>query len=98
MQRYEEIEVDTFKFDEFAAYFRDKIANIKLGISQARPDEKFDDMCPSLPRKGTMELFSLVDTDMLRKEISQLKPSTCHLNPILTTVFKTVFNCIPEEV
>ena len=31
-------------------------------------------------------------------EISQLKPSTCLLDPIPTTFFKTVFNCISEEV
>jgi hypothetical protein len=55
----------TSKCDEFVAYFRDKI---RLCISQARADEKFD-MCPSLPRKSTMDLCSLVDTDMLRKVI-----------------------------
>ena len=44
----------TSKCDEFAAYFRDKITNIRLGISQAKPDERFD-MCLSLPRKGTMD-------------------------------------------
>ena len=43
-----------------------------------------------------MDLFSLVDTDILRKVISQLMPSTCLLYP--TTTFKTVFNCISEEV
>ena len=51
----------TSKCDEFVAYFRDKKTHIRLGISQARPDEKFDDMCPSLPRKGIMDLVSLVD-------------------------------------
>ena len=40
-----------------------------------------------------MDLFSLVDTDMLRKVISQLKPSTCLLDPIPTTFFKTVYSC-----
>jgi hypothetical protein len=35
---------------------------------------------------------------MLRKVISQLKPSTCLLDPIPTTFFKAVFNCISEEV
>jgi hypothetical protein len=45
-----------------------------------------------------MDVFSLVDTDMLRKVISQLKSSTCLLYPIPTTFFKTLFNCISEEV
>lgn len=79
------------KCDEFAAYFRDKIANTWPCISQSRPDEKFDNMCPSLSGKGTMELFSLIDTDILRKVISQLKPSTCLLNPNTTTCFKISF-------
>ncbi|CDQ70554.1 unnamed protein product [Oncorhynchus mykiss] len=35
---------------------------------------------------------------MLRKVISQLKPSMCHLDPIPTTFFKTVLNCISEEL
>ncbi|CDQ63239.1 unnamed protein product [Oncorhynchus mykiss] len=55
-------------------------------------------MCPGLPHKDTTHVFSLVDTDMLKKVISQFKPSTCLLNPIPTTFFKTVFNCISEEV
>jgi hypothetical protein len=33
----------TSKCNESAAYFRDNITNIRLGISQSRPDEKFDD-------------------------------------------------------
>jgi hypothetical protein len=45
-----------------------------------------------------MDLFSLVDADMLRKAISQHKPLTCLLDPIPTTFFGTVFNCISEEV
>jgi hypothetical protein len=44
-----------------------------------------------------MDLCSLVDTDMLRKVISQLLPSAWLLDPIPTTFFKTVFNCISEE-
>jgi hypothetical protein len=34
---------------------------------------------------------------MLRKVISQLKPSTCLLDPI-TTTFRTALNCIFEEL
>ena len=87
----------TSKWDEFATYFRDKITHVRLGISQVRPDEN-DDMCPSLPHKGTMDLFSLVDTDMLRKVILQLKHSTCLLAHIPSALYKTVFNCITKEV
>ena len=32
------------KCDEFAVYLRDKITNFRLGISQARPDEEYDDI------------------------------------------------------
>jgi hypothetical protein len=42
----------TCNCDEFVAYFRVKITNIRLCISEARPDEKFDDMCPSQKRYG----------------------------------------------
>jgi hypothetical protein len=60
--------------------------NIRLGISQAKPDEKIDDMCPRLPLKGTIDLFSLVDTDMLRKVIL----TTCLLDLIPTTLSEDV--------
>jgi hypothetical protein len=43
-----------------------------------------------------MDVFSLDDTDMLRKVMSQLNPSICRLEHIPTTSFKTLFNCISE--
>ena len=42
--------------------------------------------------------FSIIDHEMLRQEVINLKPSTCALDPIPTSFIKTVFDCLAEEV
>src|SRR4029434_434386 len=72
----------TSKCEEFAAFFRDKITNIRKNIAQEIPNVLFSDPLP--PCCNSMSFFALADIEMLSKIVSQLKPSTCPLDPLPT--------------
>ena len=84
------------KCEEFAAHFRDKIMNIRKGIAQARSNMLATFTLP--PRNMTMSSFALINTEMLSKVVSQLKPSTCPLDPIPTRFFKTIFDSVSMDI
>ena len=90
----------TSKCEEFAAFFRDKITKIRLDLNlvilNVHEPLPLDTFPPSLLPKTAMNVFAAVDKEMLRNEVMQLKPSTCSLDPIPTTFFKTVFNCLEQ--
>ena len=88
--------LSTSKCEEFATYFKDKITNIRRNITQEKSCLPFTDPLP--PCNGHMTLFTLVDTEMLRKVVSQLKPSTCLLDPIPTDFFKTIFDSVSYDI
>ena len=88
--------LSTSKCEEFAACFRDKITNIRMSIAQEIPNVLFFDHLP--PCCNIMSFFALADTEMLSKVVSQLKLSTCPLDPIPTTFFKTIFNSVSKDI
>ena len=45
-----------------------------------------------------MERFDLVDAEKLSRIVTELKPSTCSLDPIPTSLFKTIFNFVSEDI
>ena len=45
-----------------------------------------------------MERFDLVDAETLSRIVTELKPSTCSLDPIPTSLFKTIFNSVSEDI
>ena len=86
----------TSKFEEFAACFRDKITNIRMSIAQEIPNFLFLDPLP--PCCNSMSSFAVADTEMMSKVVSELKSSTCPLDPIPTTFFKTIFNSVSKDI
>ena len=45
-----------------------------------------------------MSFFALADIEMLSKVVSQLKPSTCPLDPLPTKFFKTIFDSVSKDI
>ena len=86
----------TSKCEEFAAFFRDKITNIRKNIAQEIPNVLFSDPLP--PCCNSMSFFALADIEMLSKVVSQLKPSTCPLDPLPTKFFKTIFDSVSKDI
>ncbi|KAF7645845.1 hypothetical protein LDENG_00197440 [Lucifuga dentata] len=83
--------------EEFADYFREKIINIRSGICQQQNNTGFLET-PNIPCEVILERFDLADVEMLRKVATELKPSTCSLDPIPTSLFKTIFYSVAEDV
>src|SRR4029434_2434246 len=67
-----------------------------MSIAQEIPNVLFFDPLP--PCCNSMSFFALADIEMLSKVVSQLKPSTCPLDPIPTTFFKTIFNAVSKDI
>ena len=85
------------KCEEFAAYFRDKIADIRLEISRAKPaNSGLSIPCPAL--NATMDQFIPIDMETLNKAVAKLGPATCALDPIPTKFFKTVFDTVSTDI
>ena len=83
------------KCSEFSAYFRDKVSSIRSNITHSSPHTV--ELTP-VHCNSTLDHFTLVDLEMVSKVVSGLKSSTCSLDPIPTSFFKTVFNCLSGEL
>ena len=46
----------------------------------------------------TLQRFVLIDAAVLEKVVSQLRPATCVLDPIPTSLFKTSFSVFKDDV
>ena len=82
--------------EEFALHFTDKINQIRQNISKHRPIISTDDP-PSL-HSTLMCSFKPVDMVTLCRVVSNLKSSTCSLDPIPTKFFKAIFDSVSEDV
>ncbi|KAJ0055115.1 hypothetical protein NL108_009851 [Boleophthalmus pectinirostris] len=82
--------------EDFVTYFSNKIQSIRAEMQQIQPSN----ICITSPLilSNTLDSFALVDATTLNKIILQLKPATCFLDPIPTSLFKSVFNFLAQEV
>ncbi|KAJ0062165.1 hypothetical protein NL108_017132 [Boleophthalmus pectinirostris] len=82
--------------EDFVTYFSNKIQSIRADLQQIQPSN----ICITSPLilSNTLDSFALVDATTLNKIILQLKPATCFLDPIPTSLFKSVFNFLAQEV
>lgn len=84
---------------ESAAFFRDNIANIRLDSNHVIQNVREPLSMDTFPLPYTaMNDNATVDKEMLRNKVSELKTSTCSFDCIPTTFFKTVFNCLEDEM
>lgn len=73
------------------------IINISFDICQQNRHTTFLDI------SGTQcnvryECFDLVDADTLSKVVTELKSSMCSLDPIPTSLLKTIFNSVSKDI
>lgn len=82
---------------DFADHFRGKIDFIRSSIS---PDQNtvFNALENLFLPEETLDSFALVDVQMLGRVFSQLKPTTCLLDPIPTSLFKTLYGFFETEL
>ncbi|XP_074533220.1 uncharacterized protein LOC141796151 [Halichoeres trimaculatus] len=59
--------------------------------------EKIPDVLTSHPQE-TLDSFALVDAELLGRVFSQVKPTTCLLDPIPTSLFKSLYGFLEVEL
>ena len=88
------------KCNEFASFFDNKIANIRVGIiNNTVTNAVHGEMCKSVHKsRGSLVSFCEIDEEELRKTISQMTSSSCSLDAIPTPFLKEVVDCVIEDI
>ena len=84
------------KCNEFSTYFSEKISTIRMNVAQTRATNSTSQWTPA--HCCTLNHFTPVDTEMVKKVVTGLKSCTCALDPIPTSFFKNVLNCLSDEL
>ncbi len=84
------------KCNEFASFFSEKIKNIRneIGTSFAEVTQ----IRPQYQKEVTMSVFEEIDSKILKEIVQHLKSSTCYLDTLPTSFFKSVLNCLESDL
>uniref|UniRef100_A0A8C7Z7X7 Reverse transcriptase domain-containing protein n=1 Tax=Oryzias sinensis TaxID=183150 RepID=A0A8C7Z7X7_9TELE len=83
--------------EDFADHFMGKIDAIRSNISSMQNTDLNRPPALYLPEE-TLESFVLVDGEMLGRVVSQVNTTTCLLDPIPTSLFKTFYGFFESEL
>ena len=85
--------LSTVKCNEFAAFFTDKIANIRQAIiSSSAPSNAGASSLPPISSSFKLLQFDAIDLKLLEETVRGLKSSSCCLDILPTSFFKNVYN------
>lgn len=86
------------KCNEFASFFHQKIENIRVSISATLSCNATSSTPPHRHNLASLPEFSAIDIHTLEKTVSQLNSSTCCLDTLPTSFFKSVLSCLASEL
>ncbi len=86
------------KCNEFASFFSEKINNIRKEIVISSSFAEVTQIRPQFKKKVTMSVFEEIDSKMLEEIVQHLKSSTCYLDTLLTSFFKSVLNSLEADL
>ncbi|KAL0152092.1 hypothetical protein M9458_052599, partial [Cirrhinus mrigala] len=86
------------KCNEFASFFSEKISNIRKVISTSSSYAEVTQIRPQFQKEVTMSVFEAIDSKTLEEIVQHLKSSTCNLDTLPTSFFKSVFNCLEADL
>ncbi len=84
------------KCNEFASFFSEKINNIRKDISSRNAE--VTQIRPQFQKEVTMSVFEEIDRKTLEEIVLHLKSSTCSLDTLPTSLFKSVLNCLEADL
>uniref|UniRef100_A0A8C1NP06 Reverse transcriptase domain-containing protein n=1 Tax=Cyprinus carpio TaxID=7962 RepID=A0A8C1NP06_CYPCA len=85
------------KCNEFASFFSEKIINIRKAISTSSSNAEVRQIWTQY-QKDTMSIFEAIDSKILEEIVQHLKSSTCDLDTLPTSFFKSVLNCLEADL
>ncbi len=86
------------KCNEFASFFSEKINNIRKEIGISSSYVKVTQIRPRFQKVVTMSVFEEIDSIILEEIVLHLKSSTCPLNTLPRSFFKSVLNCLEADL
>ncbi len=86
------------KCNEFASFFSEKINNIRKEIGISSSYVKVTQIRPRFQKVVTMSVFEEIDSIILEELVLHLKSSTCPLNTVPRSFFKSVLNCLEADL
>ncbi len=85
------------KCNEFASFFSEKISNIRKEIGTSSCNTEVTQIRQQSQKEGTMSVFEAIDSKILEEIVQHLKSSTCYLDTLPTSFFKSVLNCLEAD-
>ncbi len=85
------------KCNEFASSFSEKI-NIRKAIGTSSSYAEVTQIRPQFQKEVTMSVFEAIDSKILEEIVQHLKSSTCYLDTLPTSFFKSVLNCLEADL
>ncbi len=86
------------KCNEFASFFSEKISNIRKEIGTSSCNTEVTQIVPQSQKEVTMSVFETIDSKILEEIVQHLKSSTCYLDTLPTSFFKSVLNCLEADL
>ncbi|KAL0148215.1 hypothetical protein M9458_056447 [Cirrhinus mrigala] len=86
------------KCSDFASFFSEKIINIRKVISTSSSYAEVRQIRPQFQKEVTSSVFEAIDSKTLKEIVQHLKSSTCNLDTLPTSFFKSVFNCLEADL
>ncbi len=83
------------KCKEFASFFSEKINDIRKAIGTS---SSYAQIRPQFQKEVTMSVFEAIDSKILEEIVQHLKSSTCYLDTLPTSFFKSVLNCLEADL
>ncbi len=86
------------KCNEFASFFSEKISNIRKEIGTSSCNTEVTQIRPQSQKEVTMSVFETIDSKILEEIVQHLKSSTCYLDTLPTSFFKSVLNSLEVDL
>ncbi len=86
------------KCNEFASFFSEKISNIRKEIGTSSCNTEVTQIWQQSQKEVTMSVFKTIDSKILEEIVQHLKSSTCYLDTLPTSFFKSVLNCLEADL
>ncbi len=86
------------KCNEFASFFSEKISNIRKEIGTSSCNTEVTQIRQQSQKEVTMSVFKTIDSKILEEIVQHLKSSTCYLDTLPTSFFKSVLNHLEADL